>query len=87
MVKIEFAAFVDVHHPYLYILMTLKKLPWNDICVMLHDGEDNFVAVTETVAERGGNKIDSLGGAPCEDNFLDTRRIDPGANPATGAFL
>src|SRR5215467_13336357 len=48
-----------------------QKVPWHDIGMVLHDGEDNFITGLDTLApERVSDKVDRLGGIAGKDDFF-----------------
>src|SRR5262249_50064553 len=48
-----------------------QKVPWHDIGMVLHDGEDDFITGLDTLApERVSDKIDRLGGVAGKDDFF-----------------
>ena len=77
---IHLSAVVNGHDAQGNALALTDKLPGYDIAVMLHHGDDDFIAVLKHLAKRGGDKIDALGRATGKDHFLDTTRVDKGAH-------
>jgi hypothetical protein len=61
-------------------LVALDELPRNNIGMMLHDSDDNVVAVKESVAERRSHKIDGFSGATGENNLIGGFSVDEGTN-------
>ena len=64
------------------------KLPRDDVGVVFHAGDDDFVAGFEKLAtERGGNKIDALGGATGEDYLGMAAGVDEGLDFTANLFV
>ena len=57
-------------------LALAQEMPGDDVGVMLHLREDNFVALRESAAEGRSHQIDRLCGALGEHDLIDAGRID-----------
>ncbi len=65
-----------------------QKMPWNDVGVVLHDGEHDFVAGPDPLApESLGNEVDRFGGAPREDNLIATLGVQEAGHLFTGPLV
>ena len=67
-------------------LAVAEELPGDDVGVMLHDGEDDFVAVFEEGTEAGGHEVDCLGGAAGEDDFAGGGGVNVSADALAGGL-
>ena len=74
----ELAVGLDVEHPFVAVghkaqhgfVVLGGELPWHEVGVVLHGGNNNLVALAQRhLRERGGNEVDALGGAPREDDL------------------
>ena len=64
------ATIVDRRHHQLRALFFAKHLPRNDVRVVLHGGDEDFVAFAHMLAAIGrGDQIDGLGRTAHEDDF------------------
>ena len=79
-VEIQLSVLIDFHHFDADALALLEQLPGHDVGVVLHDGEDNLIAVAETLAVGGDHEVDGLGRAAGEDDFLFLRRVEEGTH-------
>ena len=69
-------------------LPLLEQLPRDDVGVVLHLGEDDFVALThEGLAEAGGYEVDALGGATGEDDFAGGTGVEEAADGLARLFV
>ena len=60
----------DRHHTQADALSCLKKLPRDDVAVVLHLAEDDLVALLhKSLSEAGCHEVDALGSAAREDNL------------------
>ena len=65
-----------------------KQLPRHNVGVMLHDGEDDLVALPHhLLAEGGGHQVDGFCGAPGKDNLLHLGGIDEAAHRLAGGLV
>ena len=67
-------------------LALAQKMPGDDVGVMLHFGDDDFVAFANVGAEAGGDEIDRLRAALGEDDFLNLGGVDEAARQISRAF-
>src|SRR6185437_9656089 len=73
----EFAAFIDGSNTKLRTLFFAQHLPWNDIGVVLHASNQDFVPASDmftSICLR--DQVDSLSGSAKENDFLCVRCID-----------
>ena len=67
----EFSTLVHGDDSQCYALACCLQLPWHDVGMVLHGGDDDLVALLhECVAEGRCDEVEALGGATGEDDFL-----------------
>ena len=57
-----------------------EEIPRHDVGVVLHDREDDLVALAEVHAVGGRDEVDRLGGVPGEDDLVGMRGIEEAAH-------
>ena len=63
-------------------------MPWHDVGVVLHDREDNLVALFDIgLAPGRGNEVDRLGDVAGEDDLFIAPRIDEFCDFGAGALV
>src|SRR5687767_4471146 len=74
----EKISFIVDRRPSDYCTPTFPvEVPGHDIRVMLHDRQDDFIALAQhRAAEALGHEIDGLGGVAGEDDFARLRSIE-----------
>ena len=81
---VQGAVFVQFHHQNVEALLQRKHLPWHDVAVVLHPGEDDAIASAEVGTAPGlGHEVDAIGRAAHKQDFLCRRRTDVGAHRLT----
>ncbi len=69
-VEQQFAAIIDGSHAQLRAFFVAKHLPGNDVGVVLHRGDEHFIAAADVLAPIGlRHKVDGLGGAAHKDDL------------------
>ena len=75
----------DLEHDALAVA---QQLPGHDVAVVLHDGEDDLVALLEEgLAETGRHEVEALGGAAREDDFGGGAGVDEAPHPLAGGLV
>ena len=65
-----------------------QELPGDDVAVVLHDGDDDLVALAEEgFTERRSQEVDALGGSACEDNLARGAGVDELADGLACPFV
>lgn len=65
-----------------------EHLPWHDVGVVLHLGEDDHIADAEVGPTPGhGNEVHRLGGVLGEDDLVDRWRVDQARNRVSGTLI
>ena len=78
----------DRKNTNLNALPLLEQLPRNDVAVVLHLGDEDFVAFLHTgLAETGGYEIDALRSASGEDDFTRRTGIEKAAHRLASLFV
>ena len=76
LVDVEYSAFVAGHHFYYYAATLLQELPGHDVGVVLHYGENYFVARLEKLPVRRCHEVDGFGCAACKNHFVGRLCVD-----------
>ena len=73
----QFAAIVDGRDAQLRALLFAQHLPGHDVGVVLHGGDEHFIAGADVSAAVGlRHEVDGFGGAAHEDDFAAHRRVE-----------
>ena len=87
-VEVERAVVIDRCHAHLDAAPCGEHLPRHDVAVVLHGGDDDFVALAhECFAKRLGDEVDALGGAAREDYLIGAACPDEGAHGLACGFV
>ena len=86
LVEIQRSVGAYPHHLDVDALAGAKQLPGHYVGVMLHDGEDDLVAILHEAAETRCHKVDRLGGAAGEDHLRGGAGVDPCAHLLAGGL-
>src|SRR5215472_13322087 len=86
--QLQLSAVVDGGHAKLCALVFTQNLPGNDIRVMFHGGDQNFIARPNLLAAVGlCYQVDGLRGAAGEDDFLVVPGIQEALDGSAGLFI
>ena len=74
--KVQLTVIADGNGTDADALATSDELPRHDVAVVLHDGEDDLIAMLQHVAQRRRHQVDAFSSATCEDDFFDALGVD-----------
>ena len=78
----------DRNHLELRALLLADELPRDDVRVVLHLGDEHFVALADVGAAEGlSDQVDGLGRAAHEDDLARVRRVQERLNLDAGLFI
>ena len=84
----QLAGLVDGDHSQYGPLFLAKDLPRNDVGVVFHVGDDNFIAGAYVLLAEGlGHQVDAFSGPPGVDNLPVAAGVEEVADFAAGVFI
>src|SRR5260370_16306499 len=86
--NLQLGGIVDGSHAQLGAFLFAQDLPGNDVRMVLHGGDQNFIAGAYVLATVGlSNQVDRFGGAAREDDLLVVRSMQEALDGRTSLFL